>query len=84
MSRQVALGGVIGFLLTVVLMAVCQKNEPAPPPATGVTRVDNLEPAKFDEPVKVLPAPMPIRPPVGQLPSIVRPINLEGFDAGRR
>jgi hypothetical protein len=85
MSRQVALGGVIGFLLTVVFMAVCQKNEPAPPPpASGVTRVEHLEPATFGEPVKALPAAVLRHPPAGPLPSVVRPLNLEFWDAGRR
>lgn len=84
MSRQVALGGVIGFLVTVILMAVCQKNEPAPPATSGPIRVDNLQPAQFDQPPRALPAPVPIRQPAPGLPSVVRPLNLEGFDAGHR
>lgn len=84
MSRQVALGAVIGFLVTVILMAVCQKNEPASPTGAGPVRVENLQPAQFDQPPHALPAPMPIRQPAPGLPSVVRPLNLEGFDAGHR
>jgi hypothetical protein len=83
MSRQVVLGGVIGFVLTVLFMVVCQKNQP-PPPVPGVTRVEHLEPVKFDEPVKALPAAVLRHRPAGSLPSVVRPINLEFWDAGRR
>ncbi|MEW6430387.1 MAG: hypothetical protein AB1730_02660 [Myxococcota bacterium] len=84
MSRQVALGGVIGFLLTVILLAVCKKNEPAPPAGAGPIRVEHLQPAQFDQPPRALPAPLPIRQPAPGLPSVARPLNLEGFDAGRR
>lgn len=86
MSRQVLLGGVIGFLITVVVMAVCQKSEPmpAPPPAGGPIQVKNLEPMQLDAPKKQLPVALPARPPIGSLPSVARPLHLEGFDAGHR
>lgn len=79
MSRQVALGGVIGFLVTVLFMTVCQKNEPASQPPPQVQRVT---PMPVDNRPKALP--MPHRPPAAMLPHTLEPLNLEGFDAGRR
>ncbi|MEW5737378.1 MAG: hypothetical protein AB1938_00545 [Myxococcota bacterium] len=88
MSRQVALGGVIGFLVTVLFMAVCQKNEPAPPSPAATQRVDILGPAPLAPPPppqrQVLPVAIPMKQPSAPLPSISRPLNLEGLDAGRR
>jgi hypothetical protein len=88
MSRQVIIGAVVGFLATVTLMAVCQQksssmpNSDTPP---AVHRVDDLQPANIDQPGGgVMPAPMPMRAPLQPLPATARPLNLEGYDAGRR
>lgn len=84
MSRQVAIGGVIGFAVTVLLMAMCQKSEPAAPPAGGAPRrVDTLVPVDVNQP-RPLPTPLEFRGPPAMVPAAVRPLNLEGFDAGGR
>lgn len=85
MSRQVAIGGVIGFAVTVLLMAMCQKNEPAAPSSVGggPTRVDTLVPVDVNQP-SPRPRPLEFKGPPAMVPAAVRPLNLEGFDAGGR
>lgn len=85
MSRQVALGGVIGFLVTVLTVAVCQRSEAPPPSESSVQRVDHLEPARLAPPDR-LPVlrPIPVQVPPAAMPRVAQPLNLEGFDAGHR
>jgi len=88
MSRQVLLGGVVGFLVTVTFMYFASKRPSPvnsdPPP---IQRVD-IQPMPAGEAPSAGPHPAPIpkafREPMKPLPAAVRPLNLEGFDAGNR
>jgi hypothetical protein len=87
MSRQVALGGVIGFLATVIVMATCQKSEPATQPPEAPMKVQVLQPVDLSGTPRRLPAEQVLGQPTGPRPMLVYPGNLQAIellDAGRR
>lgn len=81
MMRQVALGAVVAFALTVVVLSVCQpKADEAPPPAPVATPAPAVTPAPSNG-APVVGTALPVKPLMMRPTNAIRPELLQPIAA---